>query len=234
MPIRPGQKKSANSVFPPPPPTQMKAILDPKDIFAHAARYEYVCIMLTRNVNADLMKRPAAPPGATGSIPVIWMRTGPGGPIHTVAMNSLLDFPPALLPLIAVGALTVELYLKALVVLDTGQPPQTYGHTLSSLFTNGLTAAHKKRLEQLYQEESDKAGHFAHGKSIAADKSQYDLIPMLKRNDNTFTRMRYPYELDDDWAADTLQPIWCALRRLIVEIKPEWQKLLDALGRIPT
>jgi hypothetical protein len=129
--------------------------------------------------------------------------------------------------------LTVELYLKAMVVeKNNGTPPKKI-HTLSELFSF-LSPAHQLEIETLYRMEFDAMPPLVHMRDTSPNRGDYDLIPILEYNDNTFSDIRYSYELDESWQGRSLQPVRHAVRQVILRIHPEWRPLTECLDRLST
>ncbi|MDT7540598.1 MAG: hypothetical protein QOE33_502 [Acidobacteriota bacterium] len=58
------------------------------------------------------------------------------------------------------------------------------------------------------------------------DKTHYDLEQALERMSNGFVDWRYNYEGIPDGSDFNIGPILPAIRRVILDIKPEWKTLL--------
>lgn len=117
-------------------------------------------------------------------------------------------------------AFCLELYLKCLLMLETGK--QAHGHKLKALF-EGLSATNQAKVQTYYDEDlgPDKSVTVqVRGKTYTSD-----LNGVLLATDNSFVEWRYLFEEKYDpkpilgW-----QSLRAALCRLILELRPDWQK----------
>lgn len=196
--------------------------LAPKEIFLHAVFFDYATSVLNWGAFVELSMMPPPPAGELVPPPESGV-----GVAHSLTTEGL---PPPLLPMIVNGALAIELYLKALVVHETGTRPQV--HKLSELFQK-LSGPCRAQVERFYNEEFENAPDLVYARSIATDKNQYKLEKMLTRYNDMFVKIRYSYEwprLD----GSSLTPIRHALLRTILAVKPEWAPLARCLETPPT
>lgn len=114
--------------------------------------------------------------------------------MHPVAVTPLNMHTAVTLaePIIVLGALTTELFLKCLICIETGNTP--HGHDLRKLFDK-LSAATRTHIENLWD------NGIAMSRSEEWDdleriglKMPRDLPSALANGSDTFERIRYSYE----------------------------------------
>jgi hypothetical protein len=120
-------------------------------------------------------------------------------------------------------AFAMELYLKCLITIETGFTHPT--HDLENLF-NYLSSHTRKTIERYYDEiraEDPLCIAFAqwlerHGEN---PEEHLRLKSALSKSAKAFEVLRYPYEGEEDHNY-ILGPLEIAARRIILELKPEW------------
>lgn len=130
-------------------------------------------------------------------------------------------------PLIVLGALTTELFLKCLICIETGDKPR--GHNLRELFDQ-LNAATRARIQNMWdsgialrrRKEWDEIERFGL-------KMPRDLPSALAKGSNAFERIRYSYEENTEGLHYYLEDLPPLLEGLILEMKPEF----EAFRRMP-
>ena len=130
-------------------------------------------------------------------------------------------------PLIVLGALTTELFLKCLICIETGDTPR--GHNLRELFDQ-LNAATRARIQNMWdsgialrrRKEWDEIERFGL-------KMPRDLPSALAKGSNAFERIRYSYEENTEGLHYYLEDLPPLLEGLILEMKPEF----EAFRRMP-
>ena len=119
------------------------------------------------------------------------------------------------------GALTIELFLKCLICIESGLAPR--GHNLKNLF-DSLSEATQKRIQHSWNtgiavrraEEWDEMER-ALGVKIARD-----LPTALTVASKSFELIRYSYEGNTKELQYYLQDLPALLGRVILEMKPEF------------
>lgn len=119
-------------------------------------------------------------------------------------------------PSMVLGAFAIELLLKCLLVMDTGQAPETTHH-LGKLFRQ-LPHKRKRRIEELWD-----AGPRKKIRPFCLAKGYPDDLPnALNACANAFEDLRYVYE-DPAKTLFYLGELPQLLIDVIVEIKPDWK-----------
>jgi hypothetical protein len=124
-------------------------------------------------------------------------------------------------PVVVLGALTTELFLKCLICLETGKA--SHGHDLKELFDE-LSAEVRARIElawnndivPLRRKEWDRIEAF--GLTMPRD-----LPSALVKGSETFKRIRYSYEGNTEGVHFYVGDLPALLEKLILEIKPEFE-----------
>jgi hypothetical protein len=121
-------------------------------------------------------------------------------------------------PFAVLGAFAVELYLKCLLMLDTGASVR--GHNLRKLY-NSLSPKMKQHVKELYDRR--RKGYVAWSPYHAIN-----LDMLLDRCSDVFEVARYRYEKNNSKAASgswsVIEPLRDAVKIAIWEIKPEWKE----------
>jgi len=138
-------------------------------------------------------------------------------------------------PTMVLSAFTTELFLKCLICLETGLTPQ--GHHLFELFEQ-LTPATRAKIIHLWDTHivphREPEWKFIESKQYSgAKKFQRDLPGALSDSSRAFEKIRYSYEpnsQDGDFNIGDLPRI---LRRVILEMKPEWATLGRDIKPVP-
>lgn len=118
-------------------------------------------------------------------------------------------------PLITLHAFSFELFLKCLMLLDKMTVPFT--HDTKNLF-NALPVSRKSRISKLY----------ADWQKTRPPKEQIDIQRALNESSDAFEFYRYIFEaipnapfLKHGWLAGGVRD---AVRRVILEISPQWEE----------
>jgi hypothetical protein len=135
------------------------------------------------------------------------------------------DWAP-LMPPVVLHAFSLELFLKCLILLDSGNIPQS--HNSLQLF-NALGAVNQARLVKNYKD------HLKTDPTIAAaikagKQSDYEIANVLTVTGDAFVRFRYIFELpakpspagEKFGGASTF--VIRATRDLIIQLQPSWSK----------
>jgi hypothetical protein len=135
------------------------------------------------------------------------------------------SYYPSVEPAITVLTFALELYFKALICIDKGSSVK--GHKLIDLF-NQLLPDRKKRLAELFDIEAmnDVWWQRLH-KEKPAWLVDYSLEKVLKKSNDAFQDWRYYFESIGKSCEFVVSSVVPALRRLILEIKPEWASSID-------
>lgn len=132
-------------------------------------------------------------------------------------------------PLIVLGALTTELFLKCLICIERPDSTPPRDHNLKRLFDE-LSDTTRTRIRNLWDNDVvarrckdwDRVETF--GLKVARD-----LPSALAKGDEAFQRYRYSYEGNTDGLHYYLEDLSALLENVILELKPE----LEAFRRAP-
>jgi hypothetical protein len=126
-------------------------------------------------------------------------------------------------PVMVVGAFTIELFFKCLVCIETGKVP--HSHNLRELFDQ-LSESTRARIQRTW--DNDIAVHrkaeWDRVEAAIGIKAARDLPGALSAASKSFERIRYSYEGNTADVQYFLQDLPQLLRRVIVEIKPDWKQ----------
>lgn len=117
-------------------------------------------------------------------------------------------------------AFSLELYLKCLKIIETGSQPKKI-HNLHNLYQS-LSPGSKTKIENYYEE-------FIQSNPLAiAVKSEFkdiklDIDTALSEADKAFIEWRYIYEFRPKGFSTGVGDAVKAVRRYILELKPEWR-----------
>lgn len=127
-------------------------------------------------------------------------------------------------PVMVLGALTIELFLKCLACIETGDVPR--GHYLRSLY-DGLSAPLQERIRKGWDSEivAHRAAEWDRIEASMGQKIIRDLPGALAAANKSFERIRYSYEGNNEGVQFFLQDLPQLLGRVILELKPEWRGL---------
>jgi hypothetical protein len=124
-------------------------------------------------------------------------------------------------PMIVLGALTTELFLKCLVSIETGKA--AHGHDLKKLFDT-LSADSRARIQHAWDTE------IVPGRGKEWDRIEKygltmprDLPSALAKASQAFERIRYSYEGNTEGVHFYLQDLPTVLEKLILKMKPEFE-----------
>ena len=125
-------------------------------------------------------------------------------------------------PVMVIGALTNELFLKCLVCIETGKVP--HGHHLRELFEQ-LNDATRVRIQRTWDNDilMHRRAEWDHIEAGMGQKIARDLPGALTAASKSFERIRYSYEGNTADVQYFLQDLPQLLRRVVVELKPEWK-----------
>jgi hypothetical protein len=134
-------------------------------------------------------------------------------------------------PVMVVGALTIELFLKCLNGIETGDIPR--GHDLKALF-DGLTSPTRDRIQNSWNTgiAVRRAKEWDELEKSLGVKIARDLPSALAVASRAFERIRYSYEGGTQDLQYYLQDFPSLLGRVILEMKPEWHALKRTLRQI--
>jgi HEPN domain-containing protein len=124
-------------------------------------------------------------------------------------------------PAMVIGALTIELFLKCLICIETGNVPR--GHDLKGLF-DSLGEHPRTRIEDGWTNEiaKDRSTQWDHLETITGVKIARDLPTALTVASRTFERLRYSYEGNTADLQYYLQDLPELLGRIILDMRPEF------------
>jgi hypothetical protein len=126
-------------------------------------------------------------------------------------------------PVMVIGALTVELFLKCLVCIETGKAP--HGHHLRELFDQ-LGETTRARIQRTWDSDIlvHRRAEWDRLEESMGQKIVRDLPGALAVASKSFELIRYSYEGNTADLQYFLQDLPQLLRRVAVEIKPEWKQ----------
>jgi hypothetical protein len=127
-------------------------------------------------------------------------------------------------PVMVLAALTIELFLKCIVCIETGVVPR--GHRLDELFAQ-LSEPTRGRIEQLWNTEllPRREGFFANVEKNLGYKIPRDLSGALASGSRAFEKIRYSYENDNEGLNFYVEDLTGILGRMILEKKPKWKNI---------
>jgi hypothetical protein len=143
--------------------------------------------------------------------------------------------PPTYVTTVVLDALTAEIYLKCLIVMETKKNLPPKGHDLLKLFSK-LSKASRSRIKQMYElqsspyEEAEKA--FVANKIAQPNSFSFDQT--LTVLSDAFHKWRYIYEGNIAGGTYFSYRISSALRAVILEMHPEWALFWDYICLTPT
>jgi hypothetical protein len=116
--------------------------------------------------------------------------------------------------------LALELYLKCLSSIERSKILKT--HNLKILF-DFISPVHRKILRQYHEESASSNQHFQKMKRMVGFNDKLDMESLLEEASESFIDFRYLFQ--NKTPNYRLDPSINAIRRLILEIHPEWPKL---------
>jgi hypothetical protein len=126
-------------------------------------------------------------------------------------------------PVMVIGALTIELFLKCFLCIDSGKVPRT--HNLRELFEK-LSPSTQKRIQEGWDKiAAHRAEEWSHLEKSLGITIARDLPSALAAGGGAFQQIRYSYEGNTQQLQYYLQDLPRLLGRIALEIKPEWQTL---------
>jgi hypothetical protein len=211
---------------------------DPKEIFRLAASFEYSGRILASAVKVTLeylarscqlpFEMPPGTPESQTPGGILIPATDPP-PVVTVSIpKDKLSQVPTVAPWIVIQAFATELFIKCLHAVDGRE---VRGHSLVALFGN-LSDERKNRINAIYDEIAKSDEAFAEMQR-AEPTDKLTLAFSLQEMDRAFEIWRYAYESPGPVNCFLGEP-WKAVKRTILELKPEWQIVVDNLGSPPT
>jgi hypothetical protein len=175
--------------------------------------------------------------GADSTVRVEWFKAGNASPIFLpVGQDTIVDhtpagpnqYPPTMVPATVYHALSVELYFKCLIQLESGSPPPQ-GHSLADLYKK-LATATRDALKQVYAEVSLPVAKadtkFA---EITKQPSAAQFDNALAASSDAFTTWRYFHEKKMGGGIVIPRRIAVAARRTILKTQPTWEPLVARL-----
>lgn len=133
---------------------------------------------------------------------------------------------------VVLSALASELFLKCLISIQTGTTPR--GHYLKELFDR-LEQPTRKRICAIWDAEvvpRHSATWDTMEKAIGIPVPR-DLPTALKLANKAFEKLRYSYEGDIHGVAYLLGDLPTILRRIVLEIHPEWARRRPVVNEFP-
>jgi len=144
------------------------------------------------------------------SAKILWEQ---GGNLHppAVCVGLLAQLSPIGFSAFILECLSIEIFLKCLVQLESSSSTTRPGHSLAQLFAQ-LSPQTQSRIKQIY----DSLG------KPTDDPAMWNFDSVLRTLDRAFVTWRYPYEYG-------MGPtVFCttlafALQQVILELRPEWE-----------
>ena len=135
-------------------------------------------------------------------------------------------------PVMVVGSLTIELFLKCMRCIETGEVPR--GHNLRILY-DGLSLATRHRIQHTWDNEIAvyRRAEWDRFERSLGTKIARDLPSALTAASNAFERIRYSYEGGNENVQYYLQDLPQLLGRVILELRPEWKELQREYRPLP-
>jgi hypothetical protein len=134
------------------------------------------------------------------------------------------------IPMCVIAAFSCELYLKCLYCLDGGG--KQYEHKLLELY-KALGSNRRQRIQEIYPEEFNRNSLYVAMRNHQPDKSLFELETALKRGSKVFEQWRYFYEGGVD-SSPIPTPVITTIKTVILEIKPDWNNIIKAVGSLST
>jgi hypothetical protein len=204
-------KKATGKPAQPPP--------DPEQLFRHALGFDYAGEILASVTAANLV---ALAKSSTRKI-----KKGSSKSVTvSVPRDKLSQIPPAI-PMVVVQAFATEIYLKCVLLLNKAKLPRI--HELLDLYRL-LRPDQQIRMEELYNQEAQTDPAFQTLRTIAP-ATAFTLVYALTEMNKAFETWRYAYETPLE--TSFLGHPWKATGRLILEMRPDWQTILDSLPALP-
>jgi hypothetical protein len=135
-------------------------------------------------------------------------------------------------PVMVIGALTIELFLKCLICIETGEVPR--GHDLKELFDR-LGPSIRSRIQNSWDTgiAIHRAKEWDDLENSLGIKMPRDLPSALAVGSKAFERIRYSYEGGTQDLQYYLQDLPLLLGRVILEMRPEWKTLRRTPQQLP-
>jgi HEPN domain-containing protein len=126
-------------------------------------------------------------------------------------------------PVMVLGALTIELFLKCLVFIESGDVPRI--HNLRELFGK-LSLPTRSRIQQGWEEiAAHRAEQWSQLEGRLEIAMALDLLSALGAGDDCFQQISYSYEVKTGRLQYYIHDLSQLLGKIVLEIKPEWQTL---------
>ena len=124
-------------------------------------------------------------------------------------------------PSIVVGALTIELFFKCMISIESGKASKI--HDLRKLYDK-LSQPTRDRIEQGWSKIAAHRGpEWDHYEQFTGQKMARDLPTALAVGAESFERIRYSYEGGNENLQYYLQDLPRLLGRIILAMKPDWK-----------
>jgi hypothetical protein len=118
-------------------------------------------------------------------------------------------------------AFAVELYLKCLILFDTGR--MVRGHRITRLFA-ALIASRQRQIVDVYQRQIARDANVAYLRSRGANDEEFKFDNVLARLDEAFVRIRYGFEGGIPNFIQVGGGVCAAIRSVILEAQPDWRE----------
>ena len=139
--------------------------------------------------------------------------------------------PPTYVPSVVTSAFSLELYFKTLITLERGSYSVVKAHHLGKLF-GMVSTAHRKRITERFEAETQHHPRWMILKDKRykpANPKDWQIEGVLANAANTFPEYRYLFEGIKTVTDLTFEPVVRATRETILEINPDWTKLVSPM-----
>jgi len=127
--------------------------------------------------------------------------------------------PALMFPMVMCASFSLELYLKSLVLLESGEAER--GHNLETLFSKVSPESQRAIRENYEKKRTEQNAMFAASKVPPLPKTDFDFI--LHASAEAFENFRYAYEgIVKDQTGWLAGPIGECVRERIMALHPEW------------
>lgn len=127
--------------------------------------------------------------------------------------------PDLMFPMVMCASFSLELYLKSLVLLESGAAER--GHNLETLFSKVSPDSQHAIRANYEKKRAEQDAMFAAAKVPPLPKTDFDFV--LHASAEAFENFRYAYEgIVKDQTGWLAGPIGESVRKRIMELRPEW------------
>lgn len=142
-----------------------------------------------------------------------------------------LSAVPCAIPQIVNLVLSIELYLKCLLTLESVTFRRI--HEIKELYGQ-VSAPRQKRIKELYEENFSRTNFTTDSRELAPDRNLFNFEEVLTQLNKAFVQWRYAFERLSNKSTAGAYILCEAMRRAVIEVKQDWKPLVAALGKLPT